>query len=85
MYDYAMETALRFAEANGGTLRTNVGPLPLKVAVVKRDGHREQIEVPFGDWRIDREFWEQTQSKFGSKYPKAMAKVAEQVAKFKIA
>lgn len=90
--DTAMETALKLAEANGGSLRSCWGIMPLNIEV-KRDfvrwpGAKDEnerknlcrveVNYDFG-WGIDNAYWEHCRERFASKYPLAMAKIAEDV------
>lgn len=88
--DSAMETALRLAEANEGSLRTCWGIMPLTITVKKNfkpwPGAKDEsvrlsmtrIEVSY-DWKIDGDYWQHCQERFANKYPVTMAKIAEAV------
>lgn len=90
--DYAMEGALKLAEANGGSLRGFWGIMPLAITV-KRDFYQwpnarsesdrdtmTRVEVSYDSgWAIDVPYWEHCQKRFADKYPLAMAKIAESV------
>lgn len=92
MNDSAMGTALQLAEENGGELRTCWGILPLQITV-KRDfkpwpnakaesdrAHFVRIETGY-EWEIDETYWAHCQSRWSAAYPKAMAQIAEGVAR----
>ena len=88
--DTAMEGALRRAEANGGSLRSCWGILPLQLTVrqdfypypkATRSEDREtmrRVELGY-EWRIDRAYWRHCQERFVEAYPLAMAGIAESV------
>jgi hypothetical protein len=89
--DGAMETALKLAEENAGSLRTCWGILPL-IITVKRDflnwpqarsekdrQYMTRVEVSY-DWTIDEPYWNHCQTRWATAYPVTMAKIAESVA-----
>lgn len=92
--DYAMETALEFAEKNGGRLLSCWGIMPIALTV-KRDYHPSpnaedpyyaarlvRVEVGYDfRWTIDEQYWSHCQKRFTDKYPRAMAAIAEDIAK----
>lgn len=91
--DYAMERALKLAEANEGKLRSCWGILPLQLKLQQnhmphpqaRDADarshmvRAKIDVDFG-WRIDEAYWQHCCERWSDKYPITMAAIAEAVA-----
>ena len=88
--DSAMKKALELAEANGGSLRTCWGILPLQITV-KRDfhpwpnakaesdrAHFDRIEINY-EWVIDEPYWRHCQERWASEFPLAMASITESV------
>ncbi|MFN3858157.1 MAG: hypothetical protein ACK4RV_10425 [Caulobacter sp.] len=89
--DWAMETALKLAEANGGSLLSAWGIMPLVINVKTNERvqpgakdatsqyiRRVEVQYDYG-WRIDEAYWTHCQTVFGADYPVAMAKIAEAV------
>lgn len=90
--DYAMEAALKLAEANGGSLRSCWGIAPIKI-IVERDkvvapgakDERERkkmrrIESRYDyRWEMDEPYWAHCCELFGADFPLTMAKIAETV------
>lgn len=87
--DWAMEAALKLAEANGGKLRSAWGIMPLLITV--KTNHQpypkarenaeyiRRVDVGYDfAWKIDEPYWEHCQKTFGDKYPVTMAEIAEQ-------
>ncbi|MGK4923125.1 hypothetical protein ACSLUB_11365 [Bordetella hinzii] len=88
--DSAMETALRLAEANGGSLRSCWGILPIKLNV-RTDYQpwphakvgaeriiRANIDYDF-KWGMDTAYWQHCVGLFSEKYPLSMAKIGKEV------
>jgi hypothetical protein len=88
--DSAMQKALELAEANGGSLRSCWGILPLQLTV-KRDFHPypkatderyrayfNRLDVSY-DWVIDEPYWKHCQERWATAFPLTMASIAESV------
>lgn len=93
--DYAMEVALKLAEAHGGKLRSCWGILPIKLTVEQnkspypnaRDAtirdHLVRVEVGYSHrWEIDDDYWQHCLRRFIEKYPLSMAAIAESVTRY---
>lgn len=90
--DGAMETALKLAEENDGSLRSAWGIMPLSLTVETntfpypnaRDEHSRQycrrviVNYSFG-WKIDVWYWEHCKQRWMEKYPVTMAKIDKEV------
>jgi hypothetical protein len=79
--DNAMETALKLAEENTGTLRTCWGLLPLVIKVSTNSescGILDRVSLDY-EWQIDAAYWEHCKKKWLSKFPLTMAKIEESV------
>ena len=90
--DAAMRAALELAEANGGSLRSCWGILPLAITV-KRDFFpypkaknpatakaMTRIETNY-QWEIDEAYWTHCQEVFSAEFPVSMAAIADDVAR----
>lgn len=98
MDDYAMRTALEFAEKNGGELRSCWGIMPINLTV-KRDyypypqakdenSRRTLVRVEVGydfRWTIDDEYWKHVKERWADEYPLTIAKISEAVESHKSA
>lgn len=96
MDDGAMETALKFAEANEGKLRSLLGIFPMVLTIktneirwpnAKNESdrlnlNRAEIEYDF-KWRVDEEYWDHCKKRWANVYPKTMAQIAESVEKYR--
>lgn len=90
--DAAMEGALKLAEANGGSLRSCWGIMPLCIEV-RRDfypwpkakderdrGALTRVEVRYDyGWNIDVDYWRHCQERFSEAYPLTMAAIEKAV------
>lgn len=90
--DAAMKVALELAEANGGTLRTCWGILPIAIIVKTNERpwpnakdpdeataiRRVVVDYDFR-WSIDEEYWLHCQQRWATKFPLTMAKIGEAV------
>lgn len=94
--DWAMEGALKLAEANDGKLKTAWGIMPLAITVeinkvcypgAKDPAMRKKmkrVDVNYSmRWVIDETYWKHCQDLFGSAYPVTMAKIAEDVERYR--
>lgn len=92
MDDYALESALKLAEANGGKLRSCWGIAPIMLTIktndypypkAKNESDREhlvRVEVDYDyRWTMDMPYWEHCRKRFGAKYPKAMTEIEKSV------
>lgn len=90
--DYAMEQALKMAEANGGKLRSCWGIAPITITVrqnfhpwpnATRESDRKsfvRIETSYdGRWSMDMAYWKHCEDRFAATYPQAMANVRKTV------
>lgn len=93
--DWAMEAALKLAEANEGKLRSCWGIAPIKLTVdqnkvrwpkARDEAEREKMvraEVSYdARWAMDAEYWAHCQRLFGERYPQTMAAIAKTVAQY---
>lgn len=94
--DYALEVALKLAEANGGSLRSAWGGIAPITIIVKRDfqnypnhvdpKQREtltRVEVNYDyKWTMDVAYWEHMKRRFGADYPLAMAEIGKTVEQY---
>lgn len=90
--DYAMETALKLAEANGGELRSAWGIFPMVLTIKTNETpypnakaekdrlHLNRAEIGYDfKWSVDEDYWAHCQKRWATVYPLTMAKIAESV------
>ncbi len=90
--DYAMEEALKLAEANNGVLRCCWGIAPIKITVQQNiiewpnakppmNERLERIKIGYDyKWQMDMEYWQHCEKRFASTYPLTMANIRKTVA-----